>query len=540
MQNESTPHQSPPSTPAPIPVHHGIAVLTGYNVRVCVEHGQLAVSDGIGAQRRAATFSRATSGLKRLVILGHTGCISFEALRWLHDIGAAVVQIDADGQVILDSAPLGLDNAHLRRAQALAAGTDAGRAIVRDLLRAKLTGQARVLRSLDQGELADRVDVAADTLDAALTTDDLRQIESHAASLYWSAWASVPVRFARRDVAKVPPHWQTFGPRASPLTRSPRNAAIPSNALLNYLYAILEVETRIALLTVGLDPGLGLLHADQPARDSLACDVMEAVRPDVDAWLLAMLKDRTFAKADFFERNDGVCRVTVNLARELAETEPLWAKAVAPVAEWVAQTLIKGHKPKVALPTKLTEGNRSAGRVHVRSQDKTVEVARHDVAVAAKTVERPPAVCPECGKVLPNRERKFCSDECFQAHNADVLLPTFAAAGPAALAQARAEGKDPAHGGEVGRKRGQTNAKRAEERARWDAEHGETAASERERFSGEILPQLAEVPLSRIIEATGVSLRYASLIRRGLYTPHPMHYDALARLANIPHQQELP
>ena len=40
--------------------------------------------------------------------------------------------------------------------------------------------------------------------------------------------------------------------------------------MLNYLYAILEAQTRIALLTVGLDPGLGLLHADQTARDSLA------------------------------------------------------------------------------------------------------------------------------------------------------------------------------------------------------------------------------------------------------------------------------
>jgi hypothetical protein len=38
------------------------------------------------------------------------------------------------------------------------------------------------------------------------------------------------------------------------------------------------------------------------------------------------------------------------------------------------------------------------------------------------------------------------------------------------------------------------------------------------------------VPLSHIMKATGFSRRYASLARRGLYTPHPVHYDALADL----------
>ena len=43
-------------------------------------------------------------------------------------------------------------------------------------------------------------------------------------------------------------------------------------------------------------------------------------------------------------------------------------------------------------------------------------------------------------------------------------------------------------------------------------------------------PTLLFLPLSRIVEATGVSLRWASLIRQGLRIPHPMHYDAFARL----------
>jgi hypothetical protein len=38
------------------------------------------------------------------------------------------------------------------------------------------------------------------------------------------------------------------------------------------------------------------------------------------------------------------------------------------------------------------------------------------------------------------------------------------------------------------------------------------------------------------MKATGFSRRYASLARWGLYTPHPVHYDALAKLAGAAEQ----
>jgi hypothetical protein len=40
---------------------------------------------------------------------------------------------------------------------------------------------------------------------------------------------------------------------------------------------------------LGLDPGLGVLHRDRPNRDSLACDLMEPVRPLVDAYLTVIV-----------------------------------------------------------------------------------------------------------------------------------------------------------------------------------------------------------------------------------------------------------
>src|SRR5262245_54565469 len=57
----------------------------------------------------------------------------------------------------------------------------------------------------------------------------LRLVEARAAAVYWHVWASVPVRFARKDKRAVPEHWCTFGSRTLPLTASPWRAANPAN-----------------------------------------------------------------------------------------------------------------------------------------------------------------------------------------------------------------------------------------------------------------------------------------------------------------------
>jgi CRISPR/Cas system-associated endonuclease Cas1 len=62
-----------------------------------------------------------------------------------------------------------------------------------------------------------------------------------------------------------------------PPTYVRRLATNTANAMLNYLYAVLESETRLACAALGLDPGLGVLHVDAQFRDSLAFDVMEPI-----------------------------------------------------------------------------------------------------------------------------------------------------------------------------------------------------------------------------------------------------------------------
>jgi CRISPR-associated endonuclease Cas1 len=273
MRDEST------TSLPPLTIRNGVLVLTGYGICVAVERKHLVVSDGVCDERRQGRFSKAIDRIRRLVIIGHSGTVTLEALRWLHDVDAAFVQIDADGRLIVATGPARHPGPHLLRAQALATTNGTGIEIARNLLRDKVRGHATILRSLiDTEPVMQSITQALDALEHAKTFDGLRIIEAEAGAAYWKAWDSVSIKFARCDLRRIPGHWRTFGIRHSPLTSSPRNAVNPANALLNYLYAILESEARIAVSAVGLDPALGILHADLRYRDSLACDLMEPVR----------------------------------------------------------------------------------------------------------------------------------------------------------------------------------------------------------------------------------------------------------------------
>jgi CRISPR-associated endonuclease Cas1 len=372
----------------PLVPRDGVLCLCGYGLRVAVERGHLVVEDGIGAVRRSGRFHPIQRSLRRLVVVGHTGTLTLEAIRWLQDAEVVLLHLDSDGRVLAVAGPTGPDHPTLRRAQARAVETGLGIDIMRRLLTQKLNGQQEVLRAFTAGQLAiPQLELGKRMLRDAPDFVALRATESRAALAYWTAWRGVPVQFGRKDIGRMPAHWQTFGSRTSVLTSSPRLAVNPANAILNYLYAILEAEARIALLTVGCDPGVGIQHADQRSRDSMACDVMEAIRPDVDAYLLDVLASRVFRREAFFETREGGCRLMSPIAAELSGTAPRWAARLAPVVEAVAQELykrgtelgtkqrwtarqrilVKSGRDSRPLPTPLTERNRSKGRQSLRA-----------------------------------------------------------------------------------------------------------------------------------------------------------------------------
>jgi CRISPR-associated endonuclease Cas1 len=261
----------------------GVVVLHGYGINVRVERGHLVLESGVGSDRYKGRFARVGHGLERLVVVGADGVVSLSALRWLADQNASFVMLERDGTVMATTGPVRPSDIKLRRAQALAHQTGLAFRMSRELIDRKLAGQERIAReSLQDEPAATLIRQFRSELAEVESIDAIRFVESRAAKTYWKAWRAVSITFPDKELPRIPDHWRSFGSRVSPLSGSPRLAANPVNAILNYLYAVLEAECRLAVAALGLDPEMGVLHMDTTNRDSLACDLMEPIRAEVD------------------------------------------------------------------------------------------------------------------------------------------------------------------------------------------------------------------------------------------------------------------
>ena len=129
-------------------LQNSLFVLRGHALRLTVERGHFQVEDESFGVHRRARFSRIDRELKRVVVLGPSGSITLDAIRWLHGVGVPLVHLHPDGTVYGVLAPEAAPVPALKRAQALAAETGQGFHIAVELLREKLQGQAGVLDRL--------------------------------------------------------------------------------------------------------------------------------------------------------------------------------------------------------------------------------------------------------------------------------------------------------------------------------------------------------------------------------------------------------
>jgi hypothetical protein len=323
---------------------------------------------------------------------------------------------------------------------------------------------------------------------------------------------------------------------------------------LNYLYGVLAGEMMIALNAVGLDPGIGIFHSDIDRRASLALDAIEAVRPYVDHWLLDYLASSAFANRDFTELPDGEVRLTHPLNAHLAHTAALWRKACEPVADWLAHSfaravdsgaVLSADSRMVRLPKQgavpWLELERPVAPLGPLPNLRGTGRGHQPIALQAGVSESPvPRMCSNCGKMLSSRRRKFCSETCAVAYHLTTTQEL-----PAGSPEISTDSPRSKHGN------GDKSRRHLALRRAWIAEHAPSrgAAGSRERnswpaasgatfdqlyhwFETTVRPLLAKCSLADIRNATELSTGYVIRIRRGR-TPHPRHFEALAKLAGV-------
>ena len=122
---------------------------------------------------------------------------------------------------------------------------------------------------------------ALDSLESVKAIDGLRGKEGAVARAHFAGLAAV-----------LPPSLGFSG-------RNRRPPKDPVNAALSLGYTLVYAEAAQLALECGLDPYVGFLHDLSFGRESLAADLLEPVRPEVDRFVLELFAARTLREEDF-------------------------------------------------------------------------------------------------------------------------------------------------------------------------------------------------------------------------------------------------
>ncbi len=330
-----------------------VAVASGYGVSVSVHRGQLVIKDGIGRTRRTRSYLKADRMLKRIVVCSSVGYISLESLKWCSEHGISIVSLNPVCELIAHYAPD--ETTHdpgLLRLQVYATGADKEVEIVREIESRKLTGQSvNSSDLLHNREAALSISRYHDRVIAAETVKEMQELEGWAARDYFAAWSgAVAIQWDRQSVRLVPTNWLGYSGRGTLTNKSKhkQNASDPVNAILNYAYTLGYTECRIACISHGLDPRLGYLHSDKPGRDSLALDILETIRPIIDAYVIGLVKSREFSHRQFSEPYGyvpGTCRLVAPLTHEIGEASYAWHEPASATVK-VVKGILTGRAGK--------------------------------------------------------------------------------------------------------------------------------------------------------------------------------------------------
>jgi CRISP-associated protein Cas1 len=340
-------------------------VLAGYGAGIRVERDALIVKDGCTYDPQAPkthTLYRGLHDIRHITVMAASGNLSLQAIQWATQEHITISMLDRDGALLQSLTPESSANAALRRCQYQASMTGLDIIIAQHLLRYKIAGQRYTLEchpELPDEARAQGITSLADALTwldietppAWLNTlEQLMVYEAKCARAYFGAWSGLRLRWRGADVKKVPAHWLHFQSRISPLTgASARHAADPVNAILNYAYACLESQCRLALNTIGFDISCGILHADKDGRDSLVYDVMEVARSAVDALVLDFLKGAKFRIGDITPVSDGSCRLHPQLARTIVASCRVGQSRIDEDVRWLAKMLLEEREQPAKL-----------------------------------------------------------------------------------------------------------------------------------------------------------------------------------------------
>jgi len=242
-------------------IKHTLEISQG-PAHLCVRLGQLVI------RRGDETLGRVPIEDVGILVVDHPSVTYTHAtLAQLADHGAVVVVCGANHLPAAVVQPMA-DHTQIvwRLEEQLAVGTVAKKQLWRQIVQAKIRAQAANLQASCPG----RAKLLA--MARNVRSGDASNREAQAAKVYWKHWLP-----------------------GEPFRRDPDGDGL--NVLLNYGYAIVRAAVARALVAGGLLPALGLHHSNRGNAFCLADDLIEPLRPLVDAQVRS-LHDANHAALD--------------------------------------------------------------------------------------------------------------------------------------------------------------------------------------------------------------------------------------------------
>ena len=216
----------------------------------------------------------------------------------------------------------------------------------RQLVQAKITAQQKLLESALSCRLdlrhplttaLKRLTTLLPSLEQVTSIEVVRGLEGSSAAIYFAGFQHLfadSLDFTGRN------------------RRPPRD---PVNACLSLVYTLIHNEAVRACHGAGLDPLLGFYHEPAYGRESLACDVIEPLRPHIDGWVWGLFRNRLL-RADNFSREGQGCLLNKSGRRTFferyeADAEP-WRRYLRMGSYRIARALLDTapELPEVANP----------------------------------------------------------------------------------------------------------------------------------------------------------------------------------------------
>lgn len=205
--------------------------------------------------------------------------------------------------------------------------------LARTLCEHRIRLNLRLLQaSIPSTSLQQQLQQALSRLASATCLASLRGIEGAAQRLMFAHWrAQLPLSLGFEKRQRRPPK-------------------DPVNSLLSLTSSLLLQDAIRECTAVGLDPYLGFYHRTVSGRHSLACDLLETLRPKLEQWVMQLFINQQFDRRHFTSVNKPNAACYLGKAgRELyypllQQTLPSWQLQLRATARWLCRQLDQQHQ----------------------------------------------------------------------------------------------------------------------------------------------------------------------------------------------------